>query len=91
MENDILDFTTTTTRDKEEFLFTIGGTVLDLTKITEAGRMFRFQTAYWTNNSQGNRIIFVSGASVTITTFLKDFISMYRPQKLAPLQITDTL
>ena len=75
IQNDLFNFTTTT-KVKEEFLFTVGDTVLDLIKITETGRMFRFQTAYWTDNSQGNRIIFDSGASVTITPSLEDFISI---------------
>ena len=76
MKNDLFDFKTPSSRDKDELLFTLGDTVLDLTKITETGRMFRFQTAYWTDNSEGHRIIFDSGASVTITPFLEDFISI---------------
>ena len=78
MQNDLFDFTTLSSRDKEELLFTLEDTVFGVTKITETDRMLRFQTAYWTDNSKGHRIIFDSGASVTITPFLEDFFSIDR-------------
>jgi hypothetical protein len=74
MNTNILNCSSTRTTSSE-FLFNVEDQVVDLTKITDTGQMFRFQVSYWLN-SEGHRIIFDSGASVTITPFEEDFISI---------------
>jgi hypothetical protein len=59
----------------EELLCHVGSEImLDLTKLTETGSVFRFQSAYHMD-ANGPNIIFDSGASVTITPSRDDFIS----------------
>jgi hypothetical protein len=69
------------TRTLNEFVFNVEDQVLDLTKITDTGQMFRFQAAYWLEGCEGDRLIFDSGASVTITPFEKDFISINKSKQ----------
>ena len=47
-----------------------------MTKITDTGQLFRFQAAYWLQGHEGQRLIFDTGASVTVTPFEEDFISI---------------
>ena len=59
----------------EVFSFHIGSEVmLDLTKLTDTGNVFRFQSIYHIN-ANGPPIIFDSGASITISPNRDDFIT----------------
>jgi hypothetical protein len=70
---------TTATKDRtgltRELLCHVGSEImLDLTKLTETGSVFRFQSAYHMD-ANGPNIIFDSGASVTISPSRDDFIT----------------
>ena len=73
--------TTRSTRMINKFLFNIDGQVVDLTKITDTGQLFRSQAAYWLEGCEGERLIFDTGASVTITPHEKDFTSIDKSQE----------
>jgi hypothetical protein len=58
-----------------ELLCHVGSEImLDLTKLTETGSVFRFQSAYHMD-ANGPNIIFDSGASITISPSRDNFIS----------------
>ena len=58
-----------------EFALHVGNdVVMDLTKLSDAGHIFRFQSVYHAENIGGKPIIFDSGASISITPDKSDFI-----------------
>ena len=58
-----------------EFAFYLGGDVImDLTKLSDAGHIFRFQSVYHAEQVGDKPIIFDSGASISITPDRDDFI-----------------
>ena len=73
--------TTQSTRLINEFLFNVGDQVVDLTKITDTGQLFRFQAAYWLEGCESQRLIFDTGASVTVTPYEQDFVSIDKSTK----------
>ena len=58
-----------------EFMFHVGNDVImDMTKMSDAGHIFRFQSIYHAERVGNIPIIFDSGASISITPDKKDFI-----------------
>lgn len=58
----------------ESFSFSLGSDkLIGLTEMTDTNRLFRFQASYQPR-SQGPKLIFDSGASISITPVKKDFV-----------------
>ena len=58
-----------------EFLFHLGNElIMDMTKLSDAGHIFRFQSVYQAHHAQDKPLIFDSGASISITPDRNDFI-----------------
>ena len=55
--------------------FSVGSSIFDLTKATSVDECFRFQSIFYVQEEKrGAPIIFDSGASVSITPYLSDFV-----------------
>ena len=65
-------------RTKEFSFYFSDGIMIDLTKLTDTGNIFRFQSVYHAEKKTNKKIIFDSGASISISPDIEDFVE-YSP------------
>ena len=86
----ILRSATATTTLLQDFVFTADSKNYNLTAMTQTNDLFRFQSMYHTEACpQGAPLVFDSGASITISPYKEDFVSMdTSPEMLAQNTVT---